>query len=338
MAGPPPAAVEDCPVDTDGDASGVARVVVRDLEKRYGPARRALAGVSFELANGLTGLLGPNGAGKSTLMRCLAGICPWDSGSIVIDGVDPERDPGAARRKVGYMPERVSFPGEMRVAAYLRFIAATARLLPRQRRNAAVQTALERAGLTHVRDRIIGNLSKGYRQRVGLAQALLGDPPVVILDEPTAGLDPLNLLEIRPTLVDYAADHAVLLSTHGLAEARVLSDRLLVVGAGTIIYDGSVSGMQGDGPGRVRVRVSGGDGGDLGQKLAGSGWTVTRAPSAREATVEVADEAGTGELARQLVDAGYRLLTLEPTTDTLEEAFRDALARTPGPPAEGPSR
>ncbi|HEY3238333.1 MAG TPA: ABC transporter ATP-binding protein, partial [Acidimicrobiia bacterium] len=162
------------------------RLVVEGLRKSYG-GTPALRGVSFETGEGVTGLLGPNGAGKTTLMRCVVGISGWDAGRVLVNGVDAEPHARAARRMVGFMPERVSFPSEMRVEPYLRFVAA-AKGIPRPGREAAVSVALTRAGLLGSRSRILANLSKGYRQRVGLAQALLGEPPVVILDEPTAGL------------------------------------------------------------------------------------------------------------------------------------------------------
>jgi ABC-2 type transport system ATP-binding protein len=302
--------------------------VVRDIEKTYG-TRRALAGVSFELANGLTGLLGPNGAGKSTLMRCLVGISSWDRGQVMLDGVDPERHPAVVRRKVGYLPERFAFPAEMRIEAYLRFVAATAKRIPRPERDAAVESALARAGLGHVRSRVVGNLSKGYRQRVGLAQALLGDPAIMILDEPTAGLDPLTLLDIRSTLVDYAADHVVVLSTHTLAEARLLCDRLLVLSAGAVVYDGPTSGMAVADRRRVRLRVAEGDNRELGSFLATCGSPPVRSLSDREVIVEVDGEQALGGLSRRLMHAGFSVVALEPTADALEEAFREAVLAQP---------
>jgi len=217
------------------------RLSVSGLTKSYG-GRRAVAGVSFELGCGVTGLLGPNGAGKSTLIRCLAGLGAWDEGEVRIGGIDPSWRSRDARGRVGYMPERVSFPPEMRVEHYLRF-AAEGKGIPRSGRRAAIAAALARAGLEEVRSRIIANLSKGYRQRVGLAQAMLGDPPILILDEPSAGLDPLHVIEIRAVLVDYAAARAVLVSTHSLDEVRRLCARVLVLSQGRLVYDGSTAGM-----------------------------------------------------------------------------------------------
>jgi len=216
-------------------------VSVSNLTKSYG-GRRAVDGVSFELGCGVTGLLGPNGAGKSTVIRCLAGLGSWDEGEVRIAGIDPAWRSRDARGTVGYMPERVSFPPEMKVEHYLRF-AAEGKGLPRSERRSAVAAALSRAGLEAVRSRIISNLSKGYRQRVGLAQALLGDPPVLILDEPSAGLDPLNVIEIRAVLQQYAEERAVLVSTHRLGETSQLCSRVLVLSAGRLVYDGSPVGM-----------------------------------------------------------------------------------------------
>jgi gliding motility-associated transport system ATP-binding protein len=324
-----PGARPDATAETPA-ASG--RVVVEGLVKSYG-ARQALQGVDCRLDNGLTGLLGPNGAGKTTLMKCLAGIQSWDQGRIAIDGVDAEHHPRTLRRLVGYMPERVSFPAEMRTAAYLAYVAA-AKGIARSERAAAVELALTRAGLDGVRSRIIGNLSKGYRQRVGLAQALLGDPVVVILDEPTAGLDPLNLLDIRAVLSDYAADHVVVLSTHTLSEARLLCDRLLVLAQGSIVYDGptvelTLSGAEAR---RVRVRAQGGDEQDLAAIVAEAGGRVVRAaarPEACDAVVELQGDGAVAALTRSLVLAGWSVEAIEPLSDVLEDAFRQAVQVEP---------
>jgi ABC-2 type transport system ATP-binding protein len=223
----------------------VPLVSVTNLTKSYG-SRVAVQDVSFGLTAGVTGLLGPNGAGKSTLVRCLAGLSRWDDGEVRITGIDPARRAREARRQIGYMPERVSFPPEMRVADYLRF-AAEARGIARGQRASAVATALVRAGLDGVASRIVANLSKGYRQRVGLAQALLAEPPVLILDEPSAGLDPLNVIEMRDALRSYAQDRVVLVSTHILPETRQLCDRVLVMSRGHLVYDGATAAMTADG-------------------------------------------------------------------------------------------
>jgi ABC-2 type transport system ATP-binding protein len=225
------------------DAAQVAPVVVEGLVKAYG-TRRAVDGVSFTAGTGVAGILGPNGAGKTTLLRCLAGIAGWDEGRIVVGGVDAERHSAAARRMVGFMPENFAFPGEMRVEPYLQFVAA-AKGIPKKERAQAVEQALTRSGLEAVPRRVLANLSKGYRQRVGLAQAVLGEPPVIVLDEPTAGLDPLRVLDVREMLAGYGRDRAVLLSTHTLSEARLLCDRLVVLGSGSVVFDGPTAAMLG---------------------------------------------------------------------------------------------
>jgi ABC-2 type transport system ATP-binding protein len=220
-------------------------VSVSRLSKSYG-SRPAVRDVSFEARPGVTGILGPNGAGKSTLLRCLAGLAGWDSGDVRIGGVDLARRPAEARRTIGYMPERVAFPVEMRVWQYLRFVAEMKGIAARKRAE-AVEAALDRARLTESKSRIVGNLSKGYRQRVGLAQALLGDPPVLLLDEPSAGLDPLNVMEFRAVIRQCARDRTVLVSTHMLPEAQLLCDQAVVMSGGTVVYDGPTADFAGVG-------------------------------------------------------------------------------------------
>jgi ABC-2 type transport system ATP-binding protein len=301
-------------------------VSVSHLTKSYG-ARRAVQDVSFELAPGVTGLLGPNGAGKSTLVRCLAGLCGWDDGEVRIAGVDPAWRTRDARGSVGFMPERVSFPPEMRVDHYLRF-AAEGKGIRRSERRSAVDGALDRAGLVGVRSRIIANLSKGYRQRVGLAQALLGDPPVLILDEPSAGLDPLHAMEIREVLQRYATERVVLVSTHSLGETRQLCSRVLVLNQGRLVYEGSPAGMAATGSPRFRVRVAkaGADGGAPPVEEPGTmlqGWKVDAGEY--ELLVEADNRLVLGRLIARLCAEGWLVTGVEPVGDGLEDAFRRAV-------------
>ncbi len=226
---------------------------VAHLTKSYG-TRPAVRDVTFEAGCGVTGILGPNGAGKSTLLRCLAGLSGWDAGDVRIGGIDPARNPAEARRMIGYMPERVAFPLEMRVDRYLRFVAEM-KSIERRSRAAAVELALQGAHLEASRSRILANLSKGYRQRVGLAQALLGEPPVLVLDEPSAGLDPLNVMEFRAVIRECARDRAVLVSTHMLPEARLLCDRIVVMSDGVVVHQGPTAEFLGVEPEEAFRRV-----------------------------------------------------------------------------------
>ena len=290
-------------------------VAVSDLTKSYG-GRVAVRDVSFELAPGVTGLLGPNGAGKSTLVRCLAGLCGWDDGEVRIAGIDPAWRARDARGTVGFMPERVSFPPEMRVDQYLRF-AAEGKGIARSARRSAVEEALGRAGLDGVRSRIIPNLSKGYRQRVGLAQAMLGEPPVLILDEPSAGLDPLHVIEIRTVLQRYAEERVVLVSTHSLGEVRQLCSRVLVLSQGRLVYDGSTGGLADSGSPRFRV-------------------TALRDASAahipneeHELFVEAENRLALGQSVAALTSEGWLVTGVAPVGDPLEDAFRRAVGGGP---------
>jgi ABC-2 type transport system ATP-binding protein len=212
------------------------------LSKRYGDVV-AVDRVSFKVGKGeVVGFLGPNGAGKTTTMRMLTGFLPPTDGTAILAGHDIFTDPIAARRAVGYLPETPPLYPEMTVRSYLQYVA-TIKDVPRRRRAEAVARAVERCGLARVQRQVIGTLSKGFRQRVGLAQAIVHEPAVLILDEPTVGLDPLQIREIRGLIRDLAApeqgeaQHTVILSTHILAEVEAICRRVILIHEGRKALD-----------------------------------------------------------------------------------------------------
>ncbi len=210
-----------------------AMIAVTDLTKCYA-GRTAVAGISFTVARGeIVGLLGPNGAGKSTTMRILSCFMPATSGTVRVAGFDVFYQSEEVRRRIGYMPENNPLYPEMRVREYLKFRARLKGLDRRQSRE-RVTTVMEQCGLTEVGRRIIGQLSKGYKQRVGLADALVHEPELIILDEPTLGLDPHQIRAVRQLIKSLAQKHTVLISTHILPEAEMTCNRLL------FMYDGRI--------------------------------------------------------------------------------------------------
>ena len=210
-----------------------------NVSKRYG-AFQALRDVSFQVREGeIVGFLGPNGAGKTTAMRILSGFFPPTSGRVFIRGVDMSRHPHKAKRAIGYLPETVSLYPDMRVIEYLRFVAKL-KDVPAHELRGHIRAKMSFCGLLDVGHRLIGRLSKGYRQRVGLAQALMGDPSVLILDEPTTGLDPTQIKEIRGLIRALGQNRAVILSTHILPEASMLCGRVLMINRGEILASGTV--------------------------------------------------------------------------------------------------
>jgi len=218
-------------------------IEVTDLTKRYA-GRTAVAGISFSVARGeIVGLLGPNGAGKSTTMRILSCFMPATSGTVRVAGYDVFSQSEEVRRRIGFMPENNPLYPEMRVREYLKFRARLKGLGWGQSRS-RVDTVMEQCGLTDVRRRIIGQLSKGYRQRVGLADALVHEPELIILDEPTIGLDPNQIRSVRQLIKSLAGRHTVLISTHILPEAEMMCSRMLIMFEGKILAADTPENLQ----------------------------------------------------------------------------------------------
>jgi len=308
------------------------------LTKRYGPSR-GIEGISFSIGRGeIVGLLGPNGAGKSTTIRILTGYLPPTSGMARVAGHDTLLDSREARRHVGYLPENVPLYPELRVEEYLRYRAAL-KEVPSVDRARRIDVAIDRCRLGDVRRRISGHLSKGYRQRLGLAGALVSDPPVLILDEPTVGLDPNQVLEMRSLVRGLAAERTILLSTHILPEVEAICSRVLVLAEGHLIADDTMARLLGAGSGdrsRVRILVRGADAklDDRLRALAGVESVVAETdpePGAARRRIEVA--AGVDareEIHRAIVAGGGTPLELTAVRASLEDVF-GSLTRTESP-------
>jgi ABC-2 type transport system ATP-binding protein len=211
-------------------------IEVRNLTKSFGDLL-AIRDVSFSVARGeILGFLGPNGAGKTTTMRILTGFMPATSGTVTVDGFDVFENSFEVRRRIGYLPETPPLYIDMTVESYLQFVARI-KAVPRSDLADAVARVLKTCGLADVRERLTGHLSKGYRQRVGLAQALIHDPPVLVLDEPTIGLDPRQIIEIRKLIRELAGNRTVILSTHILPEVSQICEKVVILAAGRIALE-----------------------------------------------------------------------------------------------------
>ncbi len=217
-------------------------IEIRNLSKNYGK-KQALAGVDVSIEKGeIVGLLGLNGAGKSTTMNILTGCLSPTEGTVLIEGVDISKDPLLAKRKVGYLPEIPPLYMDMSVMRYLKFVYGIKHI--KGNRGEHLEGICKQTGLDQVSNRLIRNLSKGYRQRVGLAQALIGDPPVLILDEPTVGLDPTQIIEIRSLITGMGKDRTVILSSHILSEIQAVCGRVLVLKQGMIVADDTPENLE----------------------------------------------------------------------------------------------
>ena len=296
-------------------------IQVESLTKYYGPTR-ALDQLSFEVAKGeIVGFLGPNGAGKTTTMRILTGFLAPSQGMVRVAGFDVFRDSLEARRRIGYMPETVALYNEMPVQGYLMFMASIRGVAkPAQ----AVARVLGACGIEEVKNTLIGKLSKGYRQRVALAQALVHDPEVVVLDEPTIGLDPRQILSVRELIKGLGGAHTIILSTHILPEVSQVCQRVLIINHGRIVAEDTperlTTALQGGA--RVRMQLAQPPK-DVIARLGGvEGVSLVEALDAT--TFDVTYDAGTdrrAELAALAVNQGWGLLELRPLALSLEEIF-----------------
>ena len=302
-------------------------IEVRNLTKRFGTIT-ALADVSFRVDRGeIVGLLGPNGAGKSTMMRVLTGFLPPTEGAARVAGHDVQEEPIAARRHIGYLPETVPVYPELTVRDYLGFIADL-RELPRSDIANRIARAMDQVGIGHVAHRVIGHLSKGYRQRVGLAQALIHDPDLLILDEPTVGLDPSQVVEIRAAIKELARGHTVVLSSHILTEVSQICTRIIVIAGGRIVAEDTQANLEKRLKGAERVTaVLRGPRAAIEEAVrAMPGVRAVTAADADGGTVTVSVESALGRDVREDLSllagrSGWPLLTLQQETMTLEQMF-----------------
>ncbi|MCL2441903.1 MAG: ATP-binding cassette domain-containing protein [Treponema sp.] len=235
-----------------------AKIEVKNLSKQYGNVK-AVTDISFSLGDQqVLGFLGPNGAGKTTVMKILTGFHFPSSGTAIIDGIPVDENPLEVKKRIGYLPENVPLYGDLTVDEYLSF-AAEAHSIPKKQRLSAINKSLEVCGLMPYRGRKIETLSKGYRQRTGLAQAILHDPPILILDEPTTGLDPNQIIEIRSLIKDLGKRKTVILSTHILQEVEAICTQVLIINEGRIAAQGR--------PDEIADSLKGGDTWELGFKV-----------------------------------------------------------------------
>ena len=322
---------------TSKEKEPLPSICVKDLTRQYG-ALTAINKVSFNVKFGeVVGFLGPNGAGKSTTMRILSGIMSATSGSAWVGGICVAQSPHEVKRKVGYMPENNPLPADMRVVEYLRF-RARLKEVPRSKLNDCVQEAMETCDLARTaRRKIIGTLSKGFRQRVGIADALLGDPEIIIMDEPTIGLDPHQIQGIRKLIDNLRGKHTVILSSHILPEIERSCDRVIIINRGRIVAAGSSLDLREEFlPGNRFILIIEGKVSCVASCLNESGFEATILESSRlprnqsELILRVENSGVNGlRLIQALsVNNTFTLHSLAPIEPTLEEIFLAATKRS----------
>ena len=318
----PAVAAETAEAIRPSETAGEVLISVADLTKHYGPIR-AVDGISFEVRRGdVLGFLGPNGAGKTTAMKMITGFLEPDRGSVTVAGLDVAADRLAVSRRIGYLPEDAPAYGEMSVEAFLRFIAEAREL---EAAEEAIERVLETAHLRSVRGQTIETLSKGYKRRVGLAQALIHDPDVLILDEPTDGLDPNQKAVVQDLISSLSSDRCIVLSTHILDEAERVCNRAVILSEGRILVDSTPEDLVSQAPGHnaVRFRVTEGDAEEVAARLAEAEWCAS-ARVLPGGEVEAEPAGGENRLNEVLAAVGeHRVADVRVREGRLDELFRD---------------
>jgi ABC-2 type transport system ATP-binding protein len=302
-------------------------IEVQHLTKRYGPVT-AVDDISFTVERGeILGFLGPNGAGKTTTMRVLTGYMPPTDGKVIVAGYDVFEKPIEAKRRTGYLPETPPLYPDMTVRDYLSFVARI-KGVARGERTARVDEMMAKTRIADVANRHCGKLSKGYRQRVGLAQALMHNPDVLILDEPTAGLDPKQIIETRQLIKALAGDHSIILSTHILPEVSQTCQRVVIINRGKVVAvdtpDNLTSRLRGSETMYLQVDAAGADAASVLQRVSGVTRVAIADTKQQVVGYEVDSESGRDvrrELAAAVVGRGWGLLELRPMRLSLEEIF-----------------
>jgi ABC-2 type transport system ATP-binding protein len=303
-------------------------IKIDNLAKRYGN-HTAVEAINLEIKKGeIVGLLGPNGAGKSTTMNIITGYISATEGSVLIDGFDILKNPIQAKKRIGYLPEVPPLYTDMTVEEYLNFVSKLKKV-EKNKSKEHIDTILESIKLTDVRKRLIKNLSKGYKQRVGLAQAIVGDPEVLILDEPTVGLDPKQIIEIRDLISKLGKEHTIILSSHILSEVSAICDRVVIINKGSIVAEGTpedLSHKLSYGT-KIELRIKGSK--DAAQEIIKgiphiSSITndVIKEPNTIDLVVEAKNDYDLREdLFNAFSKANIPLLMMKPLNLTLEEIF-----------------
>ena len=292
----------------------------KELSRFFGDTA-AVNNVSFNIKQGeVLGFLGPNGAGKSTTMRMLTGNLAPDNGQIIINGIDLLDDPKQAKACIGYLPETPPLYKEHTVTEFSQFCARLNGIAKKQQKS-AVDTVIERCGLTEVSKRLIANLSKGFQQRVGIAQAIIHSPAVVILDEPTSGLDPIQIREIRQLIRDIANEHSVILSTHILPEVQMLCDRVQIISKGQLLFNDSLQKLT-EQMQSTAIVVGFSHSVDIGSLSAINGVNdVVKMDEQHFKLSYLPDHDPTQALLREAVEHNWPLTSLMPEQHSLEDVF-----------------
>lgn len=313
-------------------------IEVKNLTKKYGTTT-AVDDVSFKIRDGrIYGFLGPNGAGKSTTMNIIAGCLSATSGTVLVNGYDICNDPIEAKKQIGYLPEIPPLYADMTAYEYLRFVAE-AKGVGSARMDKQVNSVMEQTSITHMKNRLIGSLSKGYKQRVGIAQAMLGNPDVIILDEPTVGLDPSQIIEIRELIRKLGQSKTVILSSHILAEISEVCDHIIIISRGKIVADNTLSELESRMSDESTLRL------DVKGDRAGVLSVVEGFPAVRTTSVLYEKDGKMGlelklprsvdirdDLFFAMAEKRYAVVNIEQITASLEEVFLSLTDQTQGTP------